>query len=240
MIYDEWKDLATYYDELYVKPKQYQKEVQQVMTFSQHYLQSGGKTLLDVACGTGGHITYLQEYFQVSGVDLSESMLGVAQKKFPHLSFYRGNMIDFSLDKQFDIITCMYGSIGFVKTYTNLKLTLKNMARHLIPGGLAIIVPWSTTESFKEKIVVDAVKHPHIRIARMENVKRKATNLVEITFHHLVGKDGQVKYYTQCMEVGLFSHDDYISAIQDAGLQLVEIYEGSNISMGAFVGRLIK
>jgi hypothetical protein len=42
------------------------------------------------------------------------------------------------------------------------------------------------------------------------------------------------------MEVGLFSHDEYISAIQEAGLQLVEIYEGPNISMGAFVGRLIK
>lgn len=240
MLNDEWKELVTYYDELYVKPEQYQKEVQQVVTFSQHYLQSGGKTLLDVACGTGGHIKYLQDHFQVSGVDLSESMLAVARKKFPHLSFYRGNMIDFSLDKQFDIITCMYGSIGFVKTYANLKLALKNMARHLILGGLVIIVPWSTTESFKEKIVVDAVKHPQIRIARMENVKRKAANIVEITFHHLIGKDGQVKYHTQCMEVGLFSRDEYISAIQEAGLQLVEIYEGPNISMGAFVGTLIK
>lgn len=240
MLNDEWKELVTYYDELYVKPEQYQKEVQQVVTFSQQYLQSGGKTLLDVACGTGGHIKYLQDHFQVSGVDLSESMLGVARKKFSHLSFYRGNMIDFSLDKQFDIITCMYGSIGFVKTYSNLKLTLKNMARHLIPGGLVIIVPWSTTESFKEKIVVDAVKHPQIRIARMENVKQKAANLVEITFHHLIGKDGQVKYHTQRMEVGLFSNDEYISAIQEAGLQLVEIYEGPNISMGAFVGTLIK
>ncbi|MFB0557373.1 MAG: class I SAM-dependent methyltransferase [Dehalococcoidia bacterium] len=238
MIYDEWKDLASYYDELYVKPEQYQKEAQQVVVFSQQYLQSGGNTLLDVACGTGGHIKYLQDHFQVSGVDLSESMLGVARKKFPHLPLYHGNMVDFSLDKQFDIIICMYGSIGIVKTYANLKLTLQNMVRHLLPGGLVIIVPWSTTESFKEKIVVDAVKHPHIRIARMENVKRKATNLVEITFHHLIGEKGQVEYHTQCMEVGLFSHDEYISSIQEAGLQLVEIYEGPNISMGAFVGRL--
>ena len=240
MIYDEWKDLASYYDELYVKPEQYQKEAQQVIVFSQNYLQSGGNTLLDVACGTGGHITYLQEYFQVSGADLSEAMLAVARKKFPHLPFYQGNMIDFSLDKQFDIITCMYGSIGFVKTYSNLKLTLRNMARHLIQGGLVIIVPWSTTESFKEKIVVDAVKHPHVRIARMENVERKSMNLVEITFHHLIGENGQVKYQTQRMEVGLFSRDEYISAIQEAGLQLLEIYEGPNISMGAFVETLIK
>jgi len=240
MLHDEWEDIATYYDELYVKPEQYQKEAQQVVSFSQNYQQSGGKTLLDVACGTGGHITYLQDHFQVLGVDLSESMLEVARNKFPLLPFYQGNMTDFSLDKQFDVIICLWGSIGFVKTYANLKLTLKNMVRHLLPGGIVVIVPWSTTESFKEKIVVDAVKHPHIRIARMENVKRKAPNLVEVTFHHLIGKNGQVKYHTQRMEMGLFSRDEYISAMEEAGLQLVEIYEGPNIRMGAFVGRLTR
>ena len=240
MIDDEWKDFAKYYDELYVKPEQYQKEVQQVVIFSQHYQQSGGNTLLDVACGTGGHITYLQDHFRVSGLDLSQEMLAIARKKFPEAPFYHGNMIDFSLDTHFDIIICMYGSIGLVKTRANLKLALKNVVRHLLPGGLAIIVPWSTTEAFKETIVVDAVKHPNVRIARMENVKRKAMNLVEVTFHHLIGKSGQVKYHTQRMEVGLFSRHDYVSAIQEAGLQIAEIYEGPNISMGAFVGRLPK
>jgi hypothetical protein len=35
MAHDEWKDIASYYDELYVKPEQYQKEAQQVINFSQ-------------------------------------------------------------------------------------------------------------------------------------------------------------------------------------------------------------
>lgn len=240
MLYDEFKDLATYYDDLYVNPEQYQKESAQIETFIRQYKHSAGETLLEIACGTGAYLAYLQNTYQVSGLDFSQEMLKVARKKFPQLPFYRGNMIDFSLDTHFDIIICMYGSIGFVKTSSNLKLTLKNMVRHLLPGGIVIIVPWSTTEAFKETIVVDAVKHPHIRIARMENVKRKATNHVEITLHHLIGKNGQVKYHTQRIEVGLFSREEYISAIQEAGLQLVEIYEGPAIKMGAFVGRLPK
>ena len=132
MIHDEWETLVTYYDELYVKPEQYQREAQQVISFSQAYQQSGRKTLLDVTCGTGGHVTYLQDYFEVSGVDLSESMLAVARQKFPHLSFYQGNMINFSLGKKSDVIMCLYGSIGFVRTFDNLKLTLKNMVSHLV------------------------------------------------------------------------------------------------------------
>ena len=101
-----------------------------------------------------------------------------------------------------------------------------------------ILVPWSTTETFEEKIVVDAVKQPHLKIARMENVKRKAPELVEVTFHHLIGQNGEVTYRTQSMELGLFSQEEYLSAIQGAGLELVEIYDGPAIRMGAFVGRL--
>lgn len=239
-MYRDFEEIALYYDDLYVKPEQYQKEAQKVADFSQSYQQSDGNTLLDIACGTGGHISYLQKHYQVSGIDLSEDMLYIAREKFPQIPFFHGNMVDFSLKKQFDVVICLYGSIGFVKTEANLKSTLKNFARHILPGGILILVPWSTTEAFRENIVIDAVKHPDIKIARMENVKRKTSNLVEVTFHHLIGKNGEVKYHTQQIEVGLFSKDEYLAAIQEAELQLMEIYEGSSIKMGAYVGRLTK
>ncbi|MDP6403232.1 MAG: hypothetical protein QF467_06760 [SAR202 cluster bacterium] len=120
----------------------------------------------------------------------------------------------------------------------NSHQALKTMTRHLLTGGIVIIVPWSTKETFKEKIMVDAVKHPHVKIARMENVKLKTPNVVVVMFHHLIGRDGQVTYHTQTMEVGLFSQEAYISAFQKAGLELVEVYEGVAIKMGAFIGRL--
>ena len=94
-MYNEFKDTATYYDELYVKKEQYQREAIQVDTFVKRYKKSAGNTLLDIACGTGAHITYLQDQYRVSGLDLSEDMLNIARRKFPQIPFFRGNMVDF-------------------------------------------------------------------------------------------------------------------------------------------------
>ena len=237
MAYDEFKVIATYYDDLYVKPDQYREESMQVCRFFEDHRNSDGNRLLDVACGTGGHLAYLRERYQVSGLDLSEDMLAVARRKFPDIPFHQADMIDFSLGMRFDAIICMYGSIGFVRTRPNLKRAVGTMVKHLVPGGILVIVPWSTRGAFGETIVVDAVKHPLVKLARMENVKRKSPTTAEVTLHHLVGRDGQVTYHTQTAEVGLFSRDEYASSIQQAGADVVETYEGPAIKLGAFVGR---
>ena len=83
----------------------------------------------------------------------------------------------------------------------------------------------------------DAVNRPEIGIARMENVRRKSESVVEVSFHHLIGKSGQVRYHTQTMEIGLYSEEGYVSLFGSAGLSLVERYREPDIMMGAFVGR---
>ena len=99
------------------------------------------------------------------------------------------------------------------------------------------LTPWSTKEEFKPAIAVDAVKHPHVRIVRMENVKHKAPGLIEVDFHHLIGRDGVVTYRTQSIEIGLFSRQQYTNAITGAKLELTEYYEGHDMPMGVFVAR---
>ena len=147
------------------------------------------------------------------------------------------SMMDFAIDKEFDTQVCLYGSIGFVRTFENLNKALANFSAHLKPGGVLCLTPWSTQEDFEPKIVVDSVKHPDVRLARMENVKLKAPGLVEVDFHHLIGRDGRVTYHQQSVVIGLFSRQQYLDAIDGAGLELMEHYRGSEIRMGVFVTR---
>jgi hypothetical protein len=122
-----------------------------------------------------------------------------------------------------------------VRTVEKLYEALFTFSTHLKPGGILCITPWSTKEEFEPKIVVDAIKHPHVRITRMENVKRKSLNLVEVNLHHLVGQKGKVTYHTQSMEIGLFSKQQYQDAINRANLELKEYYQGQDMPMGIFV-----
>lgn len=233
---DEWQDIAHYYDDLYVKPELYQLEAIKTISLIEKYKQSEEKDLLDIACGTGGHIPYWQEnHFNVNGLDLSPEMLSYAKYKYPNIDFHLGDMVSFRLNRNYDALVCLYGSIGFVRIVERLYEALFTFSTHLKPGGILCITPWSTKEEFEPKIVVDAIKHPHVRITRMENVKRKSPNLVEVDFHHLVGQNGKVTYYTQSMEIGLFSKQQYQDAINRANLELKEYYQGQDMPMGIFV-----
>lgn len=235
-MYSDFKTISTYYDALYVKDSEYAPEAARVKELLTRHGVSLQADLLVLACGTGGHIPYFKEDYNVSGLDLSEDMLGLARKKFPSLKFHLGNLIDFEFDADFDAIVCLYGSIGFVRTVGNLRACMKRIAAHLRPGGVALITPWSTVEDFQDAIVVDAVDRPDLKIARMEHVRLKEPKIVEVTFHHLLGRNNEVTYHRQSMEIGLFTREEYISAMSGAGLTVVEEYTGTDVRDGAYIG----
>jgi ubiquinone/menaquinone biosynthesis C-methylase UbiE len=234
---NDFSEIAAYYDDLYVKPEQYRTEAEKVKTLIETYKLSKGNSLLDLACGTGGHIPYWRDKYDVTGLDISTEMLALARGKYPDVEFVLGDMIGFSLSRQFDALVCLYGSIGFVRTPENLKKALQTFSLHLKHGGVLCLTPWSTKEEFIPKIVVDTVKHPHVRIARMENVKLKTPGIIEVEFHHLIGRDGKVTYHKQSIEIGLFSRKQYSGSINEAGLKLVDYYQGPDVPMGAFIVR---
>ncbi len=236
-MYKDFQTISTYYDDLYVKGDEYGLEASRVKELLSKHGARPGSDMLVLACGTGGHIPFFRDAYRVTGLDLSDDMLAQARDKFPDLEFHLGNLINFELDMDFDVIICLYGSIGFVKTNDNLCAAMKRIAAHLRPGGTALITPWSTIEEFQDMLVVDAADKPDLKIARMEQVRLKAPGVVEVTFHHLIGKDTGVTYHQQSMEIGLFSRREYLSAITGAGLTVVEEYKGADIRGGAYLGQ---
>lgn len=129
--------------------KDYEKESKEIIDIIRQLKKSVGNQLLDVACGTGKHLTYLSEHFNCTGVDANPEMLKIAESRFPNIPFLTADMINMHLNKQFDMILCLFSSIGYVKTYSNLAKTWKNFADHLNPGGIVIVEPWFTAEQYK-------------------------------------------------------------------------------------------
>ena len=140
---------ARYYDEIYSSiDKDYAAEADKAHAFIQQHKQATGNSLLDVACGTGHHASLLSKYFQVEGLELDAQMLTVAKKKHPEIRFHQGDMLDFDLKRQFDAVTCLFSSIGYVKTKSRLGKAIRNMSRHLLPGGVLLVEPWFTPDQW--------------------------------------------------------------------------------------------
>jgi SAM-dependent methyltransferase len=94
------------------------------------------KTLLELACGTGGILKILAKSYEVVGLDLSPQMLSIARKKLPQVKFFRRNMASFDLGTKFDVIICVFDSINHVLNFGDWKKIFRNAARHLEQDGL--------------------------------------------------------------------------------------------------------
>ena len=142
-----FSESAQYYDVIY-SFKDYQAEIQQLVDIITEHHLAEVKSLLDVACGTGKHIQYLKDHYEVEGLDLSQELLDFARQRNPGISLHHADMVKFDLGRGFDVVTCLFSSIGYVKTHDNLSRALACMTRHLLPGGLLIIEPWFTPDAW--------------------------------------------------------------------------------------------
>src|SRR6266498_1159394 len=105
---------AHVYDLIYAADgKDYARESQDIHELIQQRFPHAS-TLLDVACGTGGHLAYLQRHYDVVGVDADPAMLEQARTRLPGIQLVEADMRSFRLDRHFDAVTCLFSSIGYM------------------------------------------------------------------------------------------------------------------------------
>jgi dTDP-3-amino-3,4,6-trideoxy-alpha-D-glucopyranose N,N-dimethyltransferase len=210
-----------FYDAIYGTMKDYEHEAQQVHALIQQHKQAPGNALLDVACGTGRHISFFQRHYAVEGLDLDEHMLALARTRNPGAPFHQEDMVDFDLGHQFDAIVCLFSSIGYTKTMARLNQTLQTMRRHLSAGGVILIEPWLTPERYiVGHLAATFVNEPDLKIARM-NTSELKNGVSLMNFHYLVATPEGIEYFTELHELGLFSQQEYLHAFRANGLEVV-------------------
>jgi ubiquinone/menaquinone biosynthesis C-methylase UbiE len=227
---------AKFYNAIYASiGKNYVIEAQKTHSFIQKHKRSPGDRLLEVACGTGLHASVLKEYYQVEGLDLDAEMLAVARQNLPDLPFHQADMVDFDLGREFDALTCLFSSIGYVKTVPRLNQAITTMSRHLLPGGVLILEPWFTPDQWHPgRVTALHVDEADLKITRM-NISESQGRLSFFIFHYLVGTPEGITYFTERHELGLFTHEEYLDAFREAGLDVSHDPEGLD-GRGLYIG----
>jgi ubiquinone/menaquinone biosynthesis C-methylase UbiE len=229
-------DFADVYDLIY-SFLDYKKSAKKVKKLIKKRKRVKGNKLLDVGCGTGKHLSFFKNEFECTGIDISNQMLDVARKNYNGIRFIQADMVNFNLNEKFDAIICLFSSIGYVKTYENLKKTITNFSNHLEPGGIVIIEPWLT-----KSIAIDGLASmttydsDEIKIAR-QSVSEIDGDISRFEMHYLVARKGEkVSYFKDMHELGLFDVDKTLEMMKDAGLDAIFLKKGLETRRGLFIG----
>jgi ubiquinone/menaquinone biosynthesis C-methylase UbiE len=230
-----FKNLARYYD-LIESSKDYKSESEYLKKLIVKNKKSKGNELLEVACGTGSYLKYLKNNFKCVGTDVNEEMLKIARKKVKGVKLSKKDMIDFNLNKKFDVILCLFASIGFVKTEANLKKTIVNFSNHLNPGGIVIIDPWLTKSEFKpELIYATTFNSKDEKMVRLTIYKLKNKISIIDTQYLMVKKGGNVNHIVDQMQLGLFDTKTILNLMEKSGIK-TRFLKKEGFGRGLFVG----
>lgn len=221
---DMYTESALWYDRLH-RNKDYAAESRLIVDHVRRNCPDAA-TLLDVACGTGGHLLHLREEFRCEGVDVEPGLLEVARRKLPGMPFAEADMTGFDLGRRFDVVTCLYSAIAYVQTVERMQAAMRCLARHLNPGGVLVVEPWIQPDSIvdeEEKWVdgssaVVVVEDEDMKLARVRVFRRQGA-MSELVMHYVSACDGDIKAGTERHQVAMFTREELVGAAAMAGVE---------------------
>ena len=186
--------------------------------------KEGAASLLDVACGTGGHLRHLRSRYEIVGLDLDSGMLEQAAEVLPGVTLVEGDMRSFRLARRFDAVVCLFSSIGYMRSVQELDAAVGNMAAHLTPGGVLVIDGWIRPDAWIDPGTVhaEAARGDGIAAARVGKSRREG-NKTYLELHHLVGTLDGIEHLVDHHELTLFTDDEYQGAFRRSGLSVQRV-----------------
>ena len=210
---------ADLYDLIYAGFKDYPTEAAELSSTIRR-LHPSARTVLDVACGTAEHARLLVEEhgFDVDGLDLEPGFVRVAREKLTRGSVFEGDMTSFSLSKRYDVVMCLFSSIGYLRTIDRVTRAIARFRDHLAAGGVIVVEPWFPpgvmTYGYTSTDVGEGDGLRVVRRARTEIDGR----LSRLLFDYDITQNGETRHASEVHVLGLFTLDEMRGAFEVNGL----------------------
>ena len=228
-------ETAALYDLIYAGIKDYASETGQLVQLLRR-LRPAARTVLDVGCGSGEHARLLAgQGYQVTGIDISPEFVEIARGKLPAGDFTCADMTTFDLGRRFDIILCLFSSIGYVRTPENAARTLARFAAHLEDDGVVVVEPWFEPGVMEHgRIGVQQAEMPGLHVCRMAFTSLSGRTST-LDMHYLIGAGDGIRHMRERHELGLFTQAEMTGFFEAAGLTVQRLGQGLT-GRGLYIG----
>lgn len=180
--------------------------------------------VLDLGSGGGHHLFHLVEQWpsamQGVAVDLSRPMLERVTALLPAFEVLQADMTSLELGRRFPLVT-VHDSFCYLTGLAQVRALMRTVARHLEPGGLALLKVDALAEEFEG---------PYRYLTTFEDDKREITlthyewdpdpsdTWLEVVYLFLERREQQVSTREERHRLGLFSRRQLGAAWRAAGL----------------------
>ena len=229
---------AQLYDAIYGACKDYAGEAAQLAALVRR-VHPGAHTVLDVGCGTGEHAKNLRmnHGFAVDGLDIDPGLLAVARQKLPDAQFFEADMGAFALDRHYDVVMCLFSSIGYLTTLERVTAALRCFRQHLAPDGVVVVEPWFAPGVLT--VGPGSTKRGEangVRVERSSDTKVEG-RLSTLVFNYRIEDATGVRLVQEVHRLGLFTEAEMLASFLSAGLAATHDSSGLT-GRGLYVARV--
>ncbi len=181
--------------------------------------------VVEFGAGGGHTLFYLAQDCRCTAVDLSDAMLKNSRRINADVTHIVADMRDAQLGKRFDVVL-IHDAIDYLINEQDIAATFKTAAKHLCAGGLLIVAPTYTTESFvdgesmeDENADDDTEVRFVTRVATVPDQPNRMQMRLTLFIRDLATKELTIEKDTHTC--GLFSSQTWIDHMQAAGFSVL-------------------
>lgn len=189
------------------------------------YAKPPTSSLLDLGCGGGKNAFNLKREFNVTGVDLSSTMLEQAKDLNPECTFVQGDMRTIRLDRTFDAVL-MDDAVSHMSCLADFVAAFRTAAVHLNHGGVLVATPDVTFETFQQnKTSATPATRDGVDVVFVENMydPDPTDEQYETTILYLIRDHGRLRIEADHWTMGIFSLDTWRQVLRETGF---DVHEG--------------
>lgn len=232
-------DYADWYDRFGYRKSWTARECDFIEAVIRKHSRTHGRRLLDIACGTGRHaIELARRGYQVTGIDVSEGMIGVARGKASPdapVCFEVVDMRCLPFQEQFDAAYMWFNTFPLLVTDDDVLSTLRGINKSLVEGGVFVFQFSNPAKSTGSRSRAE-YRYDDGRVRFVQRGTRRVCPEGHIV-HRIIEverwQDGKgLQPIVEDFKQRAYSVDDIELLARLAGLRLLKVYGAPDLESG--------
>lgn len=144
-----YEDLAEWWQAI-SPPSEYAEEAALYVEMIGEAAARPVRTVVELGSGGGNNASHMKHSFSMTLVEPADGMRALSERLNPECEHVAGDMRTVRLGHAFDAVF-VHDAVMYMTTEDDLRAALQTVATHLALGGVALVAPDATAESFGEE-----------------------------------------------------------------------------------------